>query len=344
MSEVLAKPADVLTKQVRDDPALLDVEQVAGLLNCSPRHVYRLSDAGRMPTPVRLGALASWAACGCGYPAPATAPSQTPPLPHLPSSLGLEPPAAFQGGCPGAGGKKANKDAPPREVSVGGQNGFAGQGARDMANAQAAPVIRFLRHLAAVHGAADRPDGQLLHRFASQGDEGAFAALVRRHGPMVLAVCRRVLNDTHAAEDCFQATFLTLARKAGSLRQPESLGPWLYGVACRTALKAKEQAARRRASERLAAVTGSRQAPDEFAASDLRHALDEAIVALPEKYRTPVVLHCLQGLTLAEVARQLACPAGTVATRLARAREQLRARLTRRGLMLSAGTFAALCH
>jgi RNA polymerase sigma factor (sigma-70 family) len=210
-----------------------------------------------------------------------------------------------------------------------------------MANAPAAPVIRFVRHLAAVHGAIDWPDGQLLQRFASQGDEDAFAVLVRRHGPMVLAACRRVLNDAHAAEDCFQTTFLTLARKAGSLRWPESLGPWLYGVASRTALKARAREARRRARERRAAVPEAVEPLDHFVWRDLRAVLDEAVQRLPDKYRVPFVLHCLQAMTVAEVARRLGCPQGTVAARLARARDQLRSRLGRRGLALSAGAFAA---
>jgi RNA polymerase sigma factor (sigma-70 family) len=206
-----------------------------------------------------------------------------------------------------------------------------------MANAQAAPIIRWIRHLAAV----DRPDSQLLHRFASHRDEDAFAALVRRHGPMVLAVCRRVLHDAHAAEDCFQATFLTLARKAGALREPESLGPWLYGVANRTALKARERAARRRVRERRAAVPEAVELRDGVAWRELRPVLDAAVQRLPDKYRVPFVLHCLQSLTVAEVARRLGCPPGTVAARLARAREQLRRRLSRHGLSLSAGALVA---
>jgi RNA polymerase sigma factor (sigma-70 family) len=158
---------------------------------------------------------------------------------------------------------------------------------------------------------------------------------------MVLAVCRRLLNDAHAAEDCFQATFMTLARKAGSLRRPGSLGPWLYGVASRTALKARAREARRRVRERRAAVPEAVEPLDGFAWRDLRPVLDEAVQRLPDKYRVPFVLHCLQALTVAEVARRLACPQGTVAARLARARDQLRSRLARHGLALSAGALAA---
>src|SRR5262245_4782902 len=107
------------------------------------------------------------------------------------------------------------------------------------------PVLRYLRTFG---GAADSAlgDGPLLERFARRGDEAAFAALLRRHGPMVLGVCRRLLRDVHDAADAFQATFLLLVRKAGSLRQPERLGPWLYGVAHRTAVRARARAARRR--------------------------------------------------------------------------------------------------
>src|SRR5262249_41742823 len=152
----------------------------------------------------------------------------------------------------------------------------------------------------------------------------------------------RVLNDVHAAEDCFQTTFLTLARKAGSLRQPGSLGPWLYGVASRTALKARAREARRRARERRAAVPEAVEPRDSFVCRDLRPVLDEAVQRLPDKYRVPFVLHCLQNLTVAEVARRLGCPQGTVAARLARARDQLRSRLARHGPALSAGALAAL--
>jgi RNA polymerase sigma factor (sigma-70 family) len=208
-----------------------------------------------------------------------------------------------------------------------------------MATAQAHPVIRYVRQLAASHLAAALSDAQLLERFSSGRDEAAFAALVWRHGPLVLGVCRRVLHDWHAAEDAFQATFVVLARKAGSLRRPEALGPWLYGVASRTALKARAREARRRAGERQAAVAGAVEHPDDLVWRDLRPVLDEAVGRLPDKYRVPFILHHLHGLTVAEVARRLGCPQGTVAARLARARGQLRSRLARRGLALSAGVF-----
>jgi RNA polymerase sigma factor (sigma-70 family) len=211
-----------------------------------------------------------------------------------------------------------------------------------MATGQLAPVLHYLRTFTAPEAA--RPtDPQLLDRFVADRDEAAFAALVRRHGPMVLAVCRRVLLDWHAAEDAFQATFLVLARKAKSLGSPEILGPWLHGVAHRTALKARADLARRRARE----VPQTPDPPaadttDEVIWRDLRPVLDEEVGRLPARYRVPFILCYLDGLTNAEAAQHLGCSRGTVATWLARARERLRGRLTRRGLALSAGTFAAV--
>jgi RNA polymerase sigma factor (sigma-70 family) len=208
-----------------------------------------------------------------------------------------------------------------------------------MAHARSSPVGSFLRRLAVTQLVAAAPDGELVERFAAHREEAAFAALVRRHGPLVLGVCRRVLADPHAAEDCFQATFLVLARKAGSLKGPEALGPWLYGVATRTALQARAREARRRVCERRACVAEAVTPCDGLVWRDLRPKLDEAIAGLPEKYRTPFVLHHLEGLTVAGVARRLGCPQGTAAARLARAKEQLRARLARQGL---AGCIGAL--
>jgi RNA polymerase sigma factor (sigma-70 family) len=202
------------------------------------------------------------------------------------------------------------------------------------------PVLQNVRQLGASSLAATLSDRHLLERFVSRNDETAFAALVCRHGPLVLSVCRRVLHDAHAAEDAFQATFFVLARKAGSLRRPDVLGPYLYGVAYRTARKALARTARRRQSERQAAALRPTQASDELGWHELCQVLDDAVLRLPEKYRVPLVLHCLQGKTVADVARQLGCPQGTVATRLGRAREQLRARLARRGVAVSAAMLA----
>jgi RNA polymerase sigma factor (sigma-70 family) len=212
--------------------------------------------------------------------------------------------------------------------------------------AEKSPVVRHIRRLAATLASAELSDCQLLERFAGHRDESAFAVLVRRHGPLVLGVCRRVLRDAHDAEDAFQTTFIALARQAGSLRRPESLGPWLHGVAARTALKARGRAARRRVCELEAAATRSTivEHPDEIVWRDLRPVLDEAVTSLPEPCRMPFVLCYFEGRTVSEAAQELGWPRGTVATRLALARQKLRARLTNRGVALSAGAVAgALC-
>ncbi len=200
----------------------------------------------------------------------------------------------------------------------------------------AGQLLPLLRRLGAPAAETDRA---LLERFVGQRDGEAFAALVRRHGPMVLAVCRRLLRHGHDADDAFQAVFLLLVRKADLLRRPEQLGPWLHGVARRVALKARALAPRRR--EEPLTDSPAAPAPDDLVWRDLRPVLDDAIRSLPAKYRAPVVLCYLEGMTQAEAARQLGCPPGTVATRLIRARDQLRARLVRRGVTLSAGVLAA---
>jgi RNA polymerase sigma factor (sigma-70 family) len=197
------------------------------------------------------------------------------------------------------------------------------------------PVLRHLRSLGG-NPAADLPDAVLLARFVADGEEAAFTVLVRRHGPMVLGVCRRLLGDVHAAEDAFQATFLLLAKKARWLRQPDRLGPWLYGVARRVALKVRSATIRRR---EVAPVDVP--APVTSETHDLRPVLDAAIAGLPARYRVPVVLCYLQGLTYAEAAERLRCPVGTVATRLSRARDRLRVLLVRQGVVPPAGALTA---
>jgi RNA polymerase sigma factor (sigma-70 family) len=203
----------------------------------------------------------------------------------------------------------------------------------------AAPLLNYLRQ--ARGDAPDRCPGDagLLDLFARTGDQAAFAILLQRHGPMVFGVCRRVLRDRHDAEDAFQATFLLLVRKARSIRRPDLLGPWLYGVAHRTALKAKSVAFRRGIGE---PNFNEIPAPpsDDVVWRDLRPVLDDAIDSLPAKYRAPFVLCYLQGLTNAQAGRRLGCPEGTVATRLSRARQRLRGRLARHGLGVAAGAFA----
>jgi RNA polymerase sigma factor (sigma-70 family) len=203
-------------------------------------------------------------------------------------------------------------------------------------------VLRHLRRAALRPNGAGLTDGQLLERFLGRRDEAAFEALVRRHGPMVLSVCRRVLRHEHDAEDAFQATFLVLARKAASLRSRELLGNWLYGVAYRTALKARTMNARRRAREERASAGRTAGAPDEGAWEGLLPLLDQELSRLPEKYRVPIVLCDLQGRSRREVAAQLKVPEGTLSGRLTTARKMLAKRLARYGVAVSGGALAAV--
>jgi RNA polymerase sigma factor (sigma-70 family) len=202
-------------------------------------------------------------------------------------------------------------------------------------------ALRRLRRLVCASGEAASADGALLERFALRRDEAAFEALLQRHAPLVLGVCRRVLRDEQDAEDAFQATFLVLVKKAGSLDRQGSLAPWLYTVAYHAALRAREQAARRRREERQVLRMPAAPPDDDLLWRDLRPVLDEELARLGEKYRAPVVLCYLQGKTHDEAARELGWPLGTVAGRLARARALLRRRLVRRGLALSAVALSA---
>jgi RNA polymerase sigma factor (sigma-70 family) len=197
-----------------------------------------------------------------------------------------------------------------------------------------------LRHLnrAALGGLTD---GQLLEQFLGRRDEAAFEALVRRHGPMVLGVCRRVLRHEQEAEDAFQASFLVLARKAATLRARELLGNWLYGVAYRTAMKARTMNARRRAREGRAGVKPTAETPTEDGWEELLPVLDEELNGLPDRYRVPVVLCDLEGKSRKEVARLLGLREGTLSWRLAHARKLLAGRLARYGLAVSGGALAA---
>jgi RNA polymerase sigma factor (sigma-70 family) len=188
------------------------------------------------------------------------------------------------------------------------------------------------------------PDEELLERYLSGEDaqsQEAFSALVVRHGPMVLGICRHVLNGHHDAEDAFQATFLVLAQKGRTIRNRRVLAGWLHEVAHRIAIKARVSAVRRRTIERqgpaMSPVATEPNEQDEAAAwNELRPVLHEEVERLPEKYRLPVILSYLQGKTNEEVAEQLQWPVGTVKGRLSRARDLLRSRLMRRGLSLSA--------
>jgi RNA polymerase sigma factor (sigma-70 family) len=189
-------------------------------------------------------------------------------------------------------------------------------------------------------------DRQLIERFIAARDragEAAFSALVGRHGPMVLGVCRQVVGDDHHAEDAFQAVFLVLARRARSIRQPELLSNWLYGVALRTACKARTRLKRYRGDEEILAINSARTRAADQPAIDREQieALHEEIARLPATSRVPVVLCYFEGLSLAETAARIHCPPGTVHSRLARARDRLRRGLARRGVALSAGALAA---
>ncbi|HZY87433.1 MAG TPA: sigma-70 family RNA polymerase sigma factor [Gemmataceae bacterium] len=208
-----------------------------------------------------------------------------------------------------------------------------------MANGQIGNAVRFvLRAVAAPAGGA-LSDAQLLERFTTARDEAAFETLLWRHGPMVLGTCRRVLRHPQDAEDAFQATFLVLARKAGAIGKRESVGSWLYKVAYRAALRARARAARQ---PRSGAAWPEPAAPEaRRPADDLRPVLDAELNRLPEKYRAPLVLHYLEGKTVEQAARELGCPSGTLASRLARGRELLRDRLARRGVALTAALFGA---
>jgi len=189
-------------------------------------------------------------------------------------------------------------------------------------------------------GGAGVTDGELLDRFLSHRDADAVAALVRRHAPMVWGVCRRVLRTHHDAEDAFQATFLVLVRKGATIRDKETVANWLYGVARQTAVRLRATAAKRGVREMQMAdvpepvVAESRE-------DDLLPLLDHELSRLPERFRVLIVLCDLEGRTRRDVARQLGCPEGTVASRLARARAMLARRFARHGLSVAGGTFAA---
>ncbi|AGA26815.1 sigma-70 family RNA polymerase sigma factor [Singulisphaera acidiphila] len=197
---------------------------------------------------------------------------------------------------------------------------------------------------------AELSDSQLLGRFNARRDESAemaFADLVRRHGPMVLRVCHQILGNQHNAEDAFQAAFLVLARRSGSIEDPDLLGNWLYGVALRTAWEAKLRDGRRQLRETPAWGTIQGEPSNDEGRPDLTlicreelEVLHEEVSRLPERYRIPVVLCELQGLTYQEAARRMRCPASTIGVRLSRARQRLRLRMIRRGILPA----AALTH
>jgi RNA polymerase sigma factor (sigma-70 family) len=210
-----------------------------------------------------------------------------------------------------------------------------------MATGQANRIVHHLRWLA--HGRADhaRTDGQLLEGFINRQDEGDFEEIVRRHGPMVLGVCRRVLGNVHDAEDAFQATFMVLVRRARSVVPRDLVGNWLYGVACRVAHEAQARSSRRRAREKQVEDMPHPTTMPQDVAKDLGAVLDRELSRLPEKYRVPIVLCELEGRTRKEVARLLGVPEGTLSSRLATGRKMLAIRLAPHGLSLAGTALAA---
>jgi RNA polymerase sigma factor (sigma-70 family) len=210
-----------------------------------------------------------------------------------------------------------------------------------MSTTQAGFVLRHIRGLRDAGAVQRLSDRQLLERYTARHEEAAFEALLKRHGPMVQGVCRRVLIDAHAAEDAFQATFLVLARRAGTIGRRDSVGGWLYRVAYNTALKAKASAAARRRRERRPDERPATDPLAEVSGRELLAVLDEELQRLPEKHRAPLVLCYLEGLTRDEAAGRLGVSESTLKRRLEEGRERLRLRLGRRGLALSAALLAA---
>jgi RNA polymerase sigma factor (sigma-70 family) len=205
-------------------------------------------------------------------------------------------------------------------------------------------VIQHVREAVLRECGAAPSDSELLEKYLCRRDEASFEVLVHRHGPMVLGVCRRVLGNEADSEDAFQATFLVFVRKAASIRSRNTLGNWLYGVAHNTALKAKAMNRKRRAKEQEAGQMPRPQGPDN-GQGELEALLDAELSRVPDKYRVPIVLCELEGMTVKDAALRLGLPQGTVASRLARGRDLLAKRLRKQGLTLPAGVLTlALSH
>jgi cytochrome c peroxidase len=200
-----------------------------------------------------------------------------------------------------------------------------------MAQAVPSPVLQLIRRFVEDESARQLSDPYLLRQFSDHRDESAFGTLLRRHGPMVLNVCRGVLSNEADAEDAFQATFLILASKAASIRKTASVESWLHGVAYRMALKARAQSAARQKNEARAPVRTTSE-PDDLTWREMRAILHEELTALAERYRAPLVACYLQGKTQDDAAAQLGLAKSTLKERLERGRALLRARLVRRGL------------
>ncbi|WP_406695077.1 RNA polymerase sigma factor [Singulisphaera sp. Ch08] len=206
-----------------------------------------------------------------------------------------------------------------------------------MANGLGGAVLPQIQRI--FHGGtlAGLTDGQLLERFAARSDEAAFEALLARHGPLVLTVCRNLLHDRDDVEDAFQATLLILVRKAGSIQLETSLGPWIYSVAYRVAIRARANRGLRARRENAVPVLDPQAPLRDLDGHDISPLLHDELARLPERLRAPLVLCYFQGLTHEMAAEQLRWPVGTVRSRMARARRLLRDRLTRKGIGLSAG-------
>jgi RNA polymerase sigma factor (sigma-70 family) len=215
-----------------------------------------------------------------------------------------------------------------------------------MARPQTELLLQHIQRLAAGDAAAGRSDVELLRRFLSARDEAAFTALVQRHGALVWQVCIAALGRREDAEDVFQATFLVLARKAGSVRKPEALASWLHGVALCLARKLRGRNLRRGAGDSAALDQIAAQPIEDLTWRELRQVLHEELGRLPEKNRLPILLCHLEGQTQDEAARALGWSLGRLRGRLIKGRELLRARLARRGLapalpMLAAALFSS---
>jgi RNA polymerase sigma factor (sigma-70 family) len=215
-----------------------------------------------------------------------------------------------------------------------------------MARSRWLNIVSPQQRLAGTPSHAGVGDADLLARFVTQRDEAAFELLVWRHGPMVFNLCRRLLRDLDDAEDAFQAAFTTLALRAGTISKQQAVSSWLYAVAYHCALRVRTRAQRRAAREEPLGPLGvawSGLGPEEEAAwKELRTLLDDEVRRLPEKYRAVFVLCYLQGRTNEEAAAELGCPAGTVMSRLARARARLQRRLARLDFMLGILPFGVL--
>jgi RNA polymerase sigma factor (sigma-70 family) len=203
-------------------------------------------------------------------------------------------------------------------------------------------IVRHLRRAVLLRDGHEVTDGRLLESFRTCADEAAFEILVKRHGPMVLGVCRRVIGNIHDAEDALQAVFLVLAKKAASIAQCDLVGNWLYGVAYRTALQARARLGRRRAREIQVKDMPQPTVSSDMELHELHQALDLELNKLPDKYRVPIVLCDLEGRPRKDVAGRLKVPEGTLSSRLAKGRQLLARRLLRHGLALSGAALATV--